>query len=379
MLVLCIFAFLVVWPLPAIPITWETTAQAYKGRFSEILTLELPPNGTARPVYGFGEFDWDSSIGSAAVLMELLTYQDGGAVTILIKEGPEYIKGSDTYDGWNTTFVFLDAKGHVIKPNEGSVGYIDIPDEPFMPSSEPAPAYFTVTNSTGSTLKYLDISTTDMRAVGAHGKNLLGQTVLKPGESRDIPFSDNPDLKSIILYRYGALLQVDAKAENGQLFSLEWRPDGNSLQVEIQPKHVIRQQGERPLKVTNDGEYTLFLRCIYSSPGRTSSRTTAWKFYKGRYLQAGKASSSIYPNGRICNHSSKQMTEKSLPWKRVTRMGMPCSNIGCPTMRIWRLRSAIGIICRLNTQAGTPYCTEFTGGGRSAFPPPTNLCFYRDE
>jgi hypothetical protein len=42
-------------------------------------------------------------------------------------------------------------------------------------------------------------------------------------------------LKSIILYRYGALLQVDAKAENGQLFSLEWRPDGNSLQVEIQP------------------------------------------------------------------------------------------------------------------------------------------------
>jgi len=288
MLVLCIFAFLVVWPLPAIPITWETTAQAYKGRFSEILTLELPPNGTARPVYGFGEFDWDSSIGSAAVLMELLTYQDGGAVTILIKEGPEYIKGSDTYDGWNTTFVFLDAKGDVLKPNEGSVGYIDIPDEPFMPSSEPAPAYFTVTNSTGLTLKYLDISTTDMRAVGAHGKNLLGQTVLKPGESRDIPFSDNPDLKSIILYRYGALLQVDAKAENGQLFSLEWRPDGNSLQVEIQPKHVIRQQGERTLKVTNDGEYTL-LEVYILIPGKNVESDYSMEILQGQVLASGES------------------------------------------------------------------------------------------
>jgi hypothetical protein len=32
-----------------------------------------------KPVYGFGGFDWDSSIGSPAVQMGLLTYEDGGA------------------------------------------------------------------------------------------------------------------------------------------------------------------------------------------------------------------------------------------------------------------------------------------------------------
>ena len=244
----------------------------------------MPPKGTAKPVYGFGEFDWDSSIGSAAVQMGLLTYEDGGEVTILIKEGPEYIK----YEGWNTTFVFLDAEGTIIKPNEGSVVYIDIPDEPFMPSSEPEPAYFTVSNQTGTTLTYLDISTTDMRAVGAHGRNLLGQTVLKHGESRDIPFSDNPDLKSIILYRYAALLQVDAKAESGQMFSLEWRPDGNSLQVEIQPKHIIRQQGESTLKVTNDGEYTL-VEVHILIPGKDVELDYSMEILQGQVLASGES------------------------------------------------------------------------------------------
>lgn len=102
----------------------------------------------AKPVYGFGGFDWDSSIGSPAVQMGLLTYEDGGEVTILIKEGPEHIK----YEGLNTTFVFLDAKGNVVKPDESTILFIDIPDEPFQPSRDPAPAYFTVSNQTGTTL-----------------------------------------------------------------------------------------------------------------------------------------------------------------------------------------------------------------------------------
>ena len=91
-LLICIFTILALSSLSAEHIGWETTAEAYKGRYGQTISFELPPNGIAKPVYGFGGFDWDSSIGSAAVQMGLLTYEDGGEVTILIKEGPEYIK-----------------------------------------------------------------------------------------------------------------------------------------------------------------------------------------------------------------------------------------------------------------------------------------------
>ena len=147
-LLICIFTILALSSLSAEHIGWETTAEAYKGRYGQTISFELPPNGIAKPVYGFGGFDWDSSIGSPAVQMGLFTYEDGGEVTILIKEGPEYIK----YEGWNTTFVFLDAKGNVVKPDESTILFIDIPDEPFQPSRDPDPVYFTVSNQTGTTL-----------------------------------------------------------------------------------------------------------------------------------------------------------------------------------------------------------------------------------
>ena len=286
LLLVSIAAFLVSVSLPAIPITWETTLEAYRGRYSEILTFELPPDGYEKPVYGMGEFDWDSSIGSAAVQMGLLTYQDGGRVAVLVKEGPEYTKGPDTYDWWNTTFVFLDAKGNVIKPDEGSIVFIDIPDEPVMAFSAPEPAFFTVSNHTGMTLTYLDISSSDMRAVGAHGKNLLGKTALKQGESRDIPFSDHPDLKSIILYRYGALLSVDAAAENGQAFSHEWRVDGSTLQIHILSEHLVHKESQNSLKVFNDSSYTL-VELYILTPEMEAALNYSAELLEGRTLPSG--------------------------------------------------------------------------------------------
>ena len=80
--------------------------------------------------------------------MGQLTYEDSGAVTTLIKEGPEHIK----YEGWNTTFVYLDAKGNVVKPDESTILFIDNQDEHFQPSRDPDPVYFTVSNQTGTTL-----------------------------------------------------------------------------------------------------------------------------------------------------------------------------------------------------------------------------------
>jgi len=282
-LLVCVLTFFVLSSLPAIPISWETTAEAYKGRYGQTFTFELPPNGIAKPVYGFGEFEWDSSIGSAAVRMGLLTYENGGEVTILIKEGPEYIK----YEGWNTSFVFLDAGGNVIRPNEGSVVYIDIPDEPFQPSRDPAPAYFTVSNQTGTTLTYLDISTTDMRAVGAHGKNLLS-TSLVPDRSTTIPFSDNPDLKSIILYRYAALLRVDARAQDGQLYSREWRPDVSSLQVGIFPEHRIQNQGYTSLHITNECDYAL-VELYILTPKMEAELDYSKELLQGQVLAKGQS------------------------------------------------------------------------------------------
>jgi len=240
-----------------------------------------------KPVYGFGGFDWDSSIGSPAVQMGLLTYEDGGEVTILIKEGPEYIKGSDSYEGWNTTFVFLDAGGNVIRPNEGSVVYIDIPEEPFQPSRDPAPAYFTVSNQTGENLTYLDISTTDMRAVGAHGKNLLS-IPLSSERSTSIPFSENPDLKSIILYRYAALLQVDARAENGHLYSLEWRPDPGAPAVAIRSEHLVKNQSSTTLSVTNECEYDI-VELYILTPKMEAELDYSKELLQGNVLASGES------------------------------------------------------------------------------------------
>lgn len=197
----------------------------------------MPPNGIAKPVYGFGGFDWDSSIGSPAVQMGLLTYEDGGEVTILIKEGPEHIK----YEGWNTTFVYLDAKGNVVKPDESTILFIDIPDEPFQPSRDPAPAYFTVSNQTGTTLSVtneceyalveLYILTPKMEAELDYSKELLQGSVLASGESVPVKLSRWPYLQSFLETEGLGILSVGAYDEDGYPLFQYWLPDKENLQI----------------------------------------------------------------------------------------------------------------------------------------------------
>lgn len=289
-LLVCI---LIVFALPLLPgsevtsITWETTAQEYKGRYTEKITFQLPPNGTPKPVYGFGEYAWNSSIGSAAVAMDLLTYKDGGTVTILIVEGPEYYKSGDTYEGWNTTFVFLDAKGNIIKPDEASIMYIDIPEEPFEPVSTPSPKSFTVSNNTGTTLTYLGIFSSDMRAVGVHKKNLLANERLPNGQSVQIYFAENPDLEAVILYRYGQVLQVDATAERQREFRYEWRPDTNNLQIILLPEHERKQKSLTSLAVINEGEYAL-VELYLLTPAMEAKRDYSKEILQGQVIRSGE-------------------------------------------------------------------------------------------
>ena len=232
-------------------------------------TVSLPPDGQARPYYGYGSFDMDSSIGSAAVGMELLTYEKGGTVTIELREGPEYHKGGavldaseDTYEGWNTVFVFIDENGQEIAPDAGSIIEIPDPDKPVVFPVEPDPTYFTVHNETGTTLTYLDIYTYDMMAVDELGYNLLPQGSLPPGDSVQILFGDHPDLEEAILFRYAQLLHVFAENESLETYYREWYPDFDTLDLTISPEDLFIMENttipvDNAIRIENQTDYDI--------------------------------------------------------------------------------------------------------------------------
>ena len=227
-------------------ITWQTTAEPWRGLFGTRQVVLLPPNGEMAPVHGIGTFGMDSSIGSAAVSLGLLTYADGGTVIIEIREGPEYVKGSQTYDGWNTVFVFIDDAGNQVLPPE--VPVIDIPEEqePFVAGSVEEPGFFTVRNSTGTTLTYLDIYTNDMMAVDEVGYNLLEEFLPHESVIR-IFLEEHPDLKEAVLYRYGQLFHVLAEGETGDVYYREWYPDFDSLEFSLSEEHRYEEPADEQL------------------------------------------------------------------------------------------------------------------------------------
>ncbi|NCC14329.1 MAG: hypothetical protein EOM32_13270, partial [Spirochaetia bacterium] len=100
----------------------------------ERVSLTLPPDGSARTIWGTGVYTDDSSIGTAAVHMGLITFAQGGKVTIEIRAGYVSYEGSllngvssDAYGAWDASFVFIDAKGNVVSPQKPSSTAIEIP------------------------------------------------------------------------------------------------------------------------------------------------------------------------------------------------------------------------------------------------------------
>lgn len=67
------------------PTTWEANAMSLKGTEGQTFTLACSPGGTARSVWGSDIYTADSSICTAGVHSGLITYQQGGTVTVELR------------------------------------------------------------------------------------------------------------------------------------------------------------------------------------------------------------------------------------------------------------------------------------------------------
>ncbi len=72
---------------PAGAATWEANATSLNGTDGQTFTLACSPGGTAHSVWGSDIYTADSSICTAGVHSGLITYQQGGAVTIELRPG----------------------------------------------------------------------------------------------------------------------------------------------------------------------------------------------------------------------------------------------------------------------------------------------------
>jgi hypothetical protein len=69
------------------PTTWEANASSLNGTAGKTFTLKCSPGGTSRAVWGSDIYTSDSSICTAAVHSGLVTYEQGGTVTIEVRPG----------------------------------------------------------------------------------------------------------------------------------------------------------------------------------------------------------------------------------------------------------------------------------------------------
>jgi hypothetical protein len=100
---------------------WVLTSGDFTGSIGQRFTLTLPPGGVSHSLWGTVIYTDDSSIGTAAVHMGLITFEKGGTVTIEIREGIDTYLGttrngvtSTSYGSWDSSFVFISPQGTVI-------------------------------------------------------------------------------------------------------------------------------------------------------------------------------------------------------------------------------------------------------------------------
>lgn len=84
------------------PTTWETKAASLNGKDGETMTLACAPGGTAYSVWGSDFYTSDSSICTAAVHSGLITFQQGGTVTVELRPGRP-IYGASERNGVTTS------------------------------------------------------------------------------------------------------------------------------------------------------------------------------------------------------------------------------------------------------------------------------------
>jgi LCCL domain len=98
---------------PGKPTAWETNATSLNGKEGETLTLTCPPGGAAHTVWGSDIYTSDSSVCTAAVHSGLITFQQGGTVTLELRPGRPVYGTSErngvttsNYGAWQSSFVF---------------------------------------------------------------------------------------------------------------------------------------------------------------------------------------------------------------------------------------------------------------------------------
>ena len=95
------------------PTTWAANAADLKGRDGQTFTLTCSPGGEAHSVWGSDIYTADSSICTAGVHSGLITYQQGGTVTIELRPGRTIYGCSERngvttsdYGSYQHSFVF---------------------------------------------------------------------------------------------------------------------------------------------------------------------------------------------------------------------------------------------------------------------------------
>lgn len=85
------------------PTSWEVNATSLNGKDGMKFTLACSPGGTAHSVWGSDIYTADSSICTAGVHSGLITYQQGGTVTIELRPG-RTIYGCSERNGVTTSY-----------------------------------------------------------------------------------------------------------------------------------------------------------------------------------------------------------------------------------------------------------------------------------
>jgi len=95
------------------PTTWEAKAASLNGAVGQTFTLGCSPGGTTYSVWGSDVYTADSSVCTAAVHSGLVTFEQGGTVTIEIRPGRSIYGASErngvttgSYGPWDSSFVF---------------------------------------------------------------------------------------------------------------------------------------------------------------------------------------------------------------------------------------------------------------------------------
>jgi hypothetical protein len=95
------------------PTSWEENATSLKSADGQTITLACSPAGEPHTVWGSDIYTSDSSICTAAVHSGLITFQQGGTVTIQLRPGRSMYGASErngvttnSYGSWQQSFVF---------------------------------------------------------------------------------------------------------------------------------------------------------------------------------------------------------------------------------------------------------------------------------